>query len=271
MAVVSKQSLSLSLFLGLSHTVNRSKTQIVTERVLIDATPTNPFIPIPTPISQLHPPTKPNPRHSFFPLSHPFLFLFLGGEPVVEIRLDMRYVEHGEDVDVENTMMTVVEASSTTPHPPPLITSLLLLVPPFPPVPTTRPPPLIPPNAILPNRDLNPLRGEALAQLRALNHAREFLGGEDFEGVGEAGCEDWGGAGIEFADWVGDCGGRGCGGIDWNGGGGGGWKIRVVGGGWGGGCRGGRLADVDEIEFEAEGDEGGRRAEVSVEVPCDWK
>lgn len=67
-------------------------------------------------------------------------------------------------------------------------------------------PPLIPPRPILPNRNLNPLRREALAQIRALNDAGEFLRAENMEDVAEAGCEDGGGGGVEFvfALWAAD-------------------------------------------------------------------
>jgi hypothetical protein len=50
---------------------------------------------------------------------------------------------------------------------------------------------------ILPDRDLDALRRETLAQRRALDHAGEALRGVDGEHFGKAGCEDGGFARVD--------------------------------------------------------------------------
>ena len=47
------------------------------------------------------------------------------------------------------------------------------------------------------DRDLDPLRRKALAELRALHHAGEFLCREDREGLAETGGEHGGAAGVD--------------------------------------------------------------------------
>lgn len=58
--------------------------------------------------------------------------------------------------------------------------------------------PLIASRPILPNRNLDPLRCEALTQIRTLNNTREFLGAENMEDVAETGCKDGCRSGVEF-------------------------------------------------------------------------
>ena len=58
-------------------------------------------------------------------------------------------------------------------------------------------PPLITSDPIFPYRNLDPLRSETFAQIRAFNHARKFLRRIDVKFVAEAGREDGSGGGVE--------------------------------------------------------------------------
>ena len=70
----------------------------------------------------------------------------------------------------------------------PTLIIILLLLPPLPPR----------PRPIFSNRNLNPLRGKAFTECRALDNAGELFCAEDLEDVGEGGGEDRGGAIIEI-------------------------------------------------------------------------
>ena len=50
---------------------------------------------------------------------------------------------------------------------------------------------------IFTNRNLNALRSEALAEIRALDHTGELLCAKDLEDIREGAGEDWGGSGVQ--------------------------------------------------------------------------